>query len=341
MKVIVTGGAGFIGAHVATFLLEQNHQVLVLDDLSGGFRSNVPEGADFIQVSINDDLDSLFNDYKPQVVYHLAAYAAEGLSHHIPIFNYSNNVLGTINVLNSAYKSGCEHFVFTSSIAAYGHPHSDGSFTEATPCEPCDPYGSAKLACEHHIKAFCSYYGKMNYTIFRPHNVFGPKQNISDPYRNVVGIFMAKILKGESMPIFGDGTQSRSFSYINVVAESIAISPFLPEAKNEIFNIGGDEPMCVIDLANNIAELLNTTANIEWLPFRKEVLHAHCDHKKARTVFAEVYKKEMSIKAGLKLMVDYVVNNPVPPVTECPSEIEISDLLPPSWAKRLKTTQTI
>lgn len=335
MKIIVTGGAGFIGSHVASILLRNGHEVLVIDDLSGGFRSNIPLNCEFLKCSINDSLDDLFESFKPEAVYHLAAYAAEGLSHHIPMFNYKNNVLGTVNVLNASSKAGARHFVFTSSIAAYGHPHSSKPFDELTACEPCDPYGIAKLACEHHIKAFADYFGTLAYTIFRPHNVFGPNQNIADPYRNVVGIFMAKAMQGLPMPVFGDGSQTRSFSYINVVAESIAMAPFIKEARNQIFNIGGDDPMSVKELAENIAEIFKTPLNIDWLPERKEVLHAHCTHDKARGCFSGIYKKSVPITEGLKLMAETVIGKPIPPVTECPSPIEFYEHLPPSWSTRL------
>lgn len=335
MKAIVTGGAGFIGSHVARVLIQQGHQVLVLDDLSGGFTSNIPDGASFMQVSVNDPLDDIFCDAKPDWVYHLAAYAAEGLSHHIPMFNYHNNVLGTVNVLNAAYRAGAKHFVFTSSIAAYGHPHGEGLFDEQTHCHPCDPYGTAKLACEYHIQAFKEYYDTMDYTIFRPHNVFGPNQNIADPYRNVVGIFMNRVLQGKAMPIFGDGSQTRSFSYIDVVAESIAAAPFTDGATNEVFNIGGDEAMSVKDLATEIASVFGVEAQIEWLPYRKEVAHAHCVHDKARRVFSGPYARPIDIREGIKRMVEWVKHTPVPAPTECPAPIEIEDQLPPSWKSRL------
>lgn len=335
MKVIVTGAAGFIGSHVVADLLSAGHEVLAIDDLSGGIITNIPAGATFVQMSVNDNLGKVFTDFSPDFVYHLAAYAAEGLSHHIPIFNYQNNVLGTVNVLNASYHAGAKHFVFTSSIAAYGHPHDDTPFDEKNHCIPCDPYGTAKLACEFHLKAFVEYYGNMKYTIFRPHNVFGPNQNISDPYRNVVGIFMAKALTKAAMPIFGDGSQTRSFSYIDVVAESIAKAPFVKDAENEIFNIGGDIPLSVKELAEKISTIFEIPLNIEWLPFRKEVAHAHCTHNKARAVFQTIYDKATSIDDGLNLMAADVLKKSIPPVTECPAPIEIFDLLPPSWASRL------
>jgi len=336
LRAIVTGGAGFIGSHVAERLVRGGHDVLVVDDLSGGFRENIPEGARFAHVSITEPLDDLFQRARPDVVYHLAAYAAEGLSHHIPVFNYTNNVTGTVNVLAASRRSGAKHFVFTSSIAAYGHPADDKPFSEATPANPVDPYGIAKLACEQHIKAFEHYFGGPSYTIFRPHNVFGPRQNVADPYRNVVGIFMARALEGRPMPVFGDGSQTRSFSYVDVVAESIVQAPAVPAARNATINIGGDEPMSVRDLARHIAAVMGVPDNVELQPPRKEVMHAHCDHTLAQRVFRDIYARHtVRIVDGLRLMAEHVKSHPVPPATECPSAIELPELLPPSWATRL------
>ena len=335
VKVIVTGGAGFIGCHVARVLVDAGHTVLVLDDLSGGFDENVPPKAAFERRSIIEDLDSLFQKFKPDVVYHLAAYAAEGLSHHIPVFNYSNNLMGTANVLGAAYRSGARHFVFTSSIAAYGHAHRGSTFSEDDACVPCDPYGVAKLACENHIRVFHDYFRRPSFTIFRPHNVFGPHQNPSDPYRNVVGIFIKRALSEESLPIFGDGSQTRSFSYISSVARCIAEAPFVEAAKNQVFNIGGDESMSVRDLACHICRLVGVGEKLEFLPARKEVLHAHADHSKVRRVFPEAFTESLDIVDGLKETVEFIRNKPIPEATECPSTIEILDHLPASWAARL------
>jgi len=335
MRVLVTGVAGFIGSHVAELLVADGHDVLGVDDLSGGFLENVTQGVLFKQASVTDDLGQMFGDFRPQIVFHLAAYAAEGLSHHIPRFNYENNIVGTVNVLSEAYRIGCEHFVFTSSIAAYGHPTSETPFDETTPCVPCDPYGTAKLACEYHIKSVAEYYGGPAYTIFRPHNVFGTRQNISDPYRNVVGIFMARALHDQPLPIFGDGSQTRSFSHIGAVARAIASAPWVPAAQNETFNIGGDESMSVRELAENVSREFGVTPKLEFMPPRNEVQHAHCNHVLARSVFADAYTQAVDIRSGLREMAEYVRSHPVPPATECPAPIEISDRLPPSWAKRL------
>ena len=337
MRIVVTGAAGFIGSHVSECLWAAGHEILALDDLSGGVRTNLPASVRFEQYSVLSPLDELFGTFRPHAVYHLAAYAAEGLSHHIPVFNYQNNVVGTANVLAAAYRAGVEHFVFTSSIAVYGHPYGPEAFAESMPCNPCDPYGVAKLACEHHIKAVYAYFGRPAYTIFRPHNVFGPRQNISDPYRNVVGIFMNRALRGMPLPVFGDGSQTRSFSYISTVARCIADAPWTPDAKNTTINVGGDESMSVRALAELVLDLLGASATIESLPARNEVLHAHCKHELARHIFPKAYAEAVDIKAGLKIMAHALQGVTFPQATECPSTIEIIDRLPPSWKNRITT----
>jgi UDP-glucose 4-epimerase len=335
MNVVVTGAAGFIGSHVAEILAASGHRVLGIDDLSGGFRENVPPSAEFLKCSILEPLDQMFRTFQADAVYHLAAYAAEGLSHHIPVFNYTNNVVGTANVLAAAMRVGVRHFVFASSIAVYGHPTSDSPFDEDSPCTPCDPYGVAKAACENHIRATTEYFGYPDFTIFRPHNVFGPRQNIADPYRNVVGIFMARCMKREPIPVFGDGSQTRSFSYVHTVARCIAEAPITAAARNKTFNVGSDEVMSVRDLATRVAETMGGKADIEWLPARHEVQHAHARHDRARRVFANAYADEIDIVSGLRVMAAEIRRREIPDPTECPSPIEISDSLPSGWALRL------
>lgn len=331
MRVVVTGVAGFIGSHVAKQLLESGWSVCGIDDLTGGSRANVHESVDFFQRDCCQPLDGIFEAFEPTAVVHLAAYAAEGLSHHIPNFNYVNNVVGTTNVLSAAFRAGAKQFVFASSIAAYGHPEGSAILTEKDPCEPCDPYGIAKLACERHIAAFHDYYGGPDYTIFRPHNVFGPNQNISDPFRNVVGIFFRCAKQGLPFPVFGDGLQTRSFSYIDVVAKCIALSLTEAKAKNETFNVGGDQAMTILELASAIQRVTGTTSAIDFLAPRKEVLHAHADHKKAREVFPKAFAEAISVEEGLQLTAEYVAQLDVPPPTPCPAPIEIEAGLPSRW----------
>ena len=193
MKILVTGAAGFVGSHVASLLAKQNNEVTGLDDLSGGRLANVPADVKFVEGSITDYgmLENLFSKGRFDYVYHLAAYAAEGLSHFIRRFNYENNLIGSVNLINQSVLHGVKCFVFTSSIAVYGK--NQLPMTEDLVPVPEDPYGIAKHAIELDIKAAHEIFG-LNYTIFRPHNVYGENQNISDRYRNVIGIFMNQIM---------------------------------------------------------------------------------------------------------------------------------------------------
>jgi UDP-glucose 4-epimerase len=327
-KILVTGGAGFIGSHVAQILVNQHHEVTVLDDLSGGSRENVPPGCELIQGDITDNrlVADLFASHNFELVYHLAAYAAEGLSHFIRRFNYTNNLIGGVILLNAAIKEGTRRFIFTSSIAVYGAGQLP--MTEDMTPEPEDPYGIAKRAFELDLQAAAAMFG-IEYVIFRPHNVYGENQNIGDPYRNVVGIFMNRIMRGEPMPIFGDGGQTRAFSYIGDVAPIIAAGGFEPRARNRIFNVGADKPVTVLDLARMVAEVFGVKPHIVHLAPRQEVLHAVSDHAALREVFPAA--TNTPIRDGLARMAAWsrTKGQQVPtPFTD----IEIEENLPESWA---------
>src|SRR6201981_858579 len=255
---LVTGGAGFIGAHVTNELIKQGHKVVVLDDLSGGFRENVNPAATFVHGSIMDHelLSKLFTEHKFDYVYHLAAYAAEGLSHFIRRFNYHNNLIGSVTLLNAAVRHDVKCFVFTSSIAVYGRNQLPMR-EELTP-QPEDPYGIAKYAVELDLRAAHEIFG-LNYVIFRPHNVYGPNQNIADTYRNVIGIFMNQALRGKPMTIFGDGQQTRAFSYVEDMTDAIVRSATMQSCYGEIFNVGADKPYTVLELAHQVARVLDVS----------------------------------------------------------------------------------
>lgn len=282
--ILVTGGAGFMGSHVADELLKAGHRVVVLDDLSGGFRENVPAGAQFVEGSVTDAalIEKLFTEHHFDYVFHLAAYAAEGLSHFIRRFNYENNLIGSVNLINASVNHGVKCFVFTSSIAVYG-AHQTPMTEDLTP-EPEDPYGIAKYAVEMDLAAAQRMFG-LPYIIFRPHNVYGERQNIGDKYRNVIGIFMNRIMQGLPMPVFGDGEQARAFSHIDDVAPVIARSIGVPAAYNQVYNVGADTPYTVNRLAEVVAAAMGVEPRIERLPERNEVKVAYSDHAKARAAF--------------------------------------------------------
>jgi UDP-glucose 4-epimerase len=329
MKSLVTGGAGFIGAHVTDHLIELGHQVVVLDDLSGGFEENVHPKAKFVKGSVNDNalLEKLFAEEKFDYVYHLAAYAAEGLSHFIKRFNYNNNVIGSINLINQSVIHKIKCFVFTSSIAVYGKGQLPMK-EDMTPM-PEDPYGIAKFAVEMDLKATHEMFG-LNYVIFRPHNVYGEYQNLGDRYRNVVGIFMNQLMQGKSLTVFGDGSQTRAFSYIGDVAPYIANSVNIPKAYNEVFNIGGDNEYSVNELATEVMKTLKMEQPLRHLEARNEVLHAYSDHTKMKTVFAIKDNGFTSLSDGLQKMADWAKKAGVKKSGKF-ENIEITEKLPKIW----------
>jgi UDP-glucose 4-epimerase len=331
---LVTGGAGFIGANVARDLLRRNYRVVVLDDLSGGVRDNVPDGADFRHGSICDPalVDALFAECRFDFVYHLAAYAAEGLSHFIKRFNYTNNVVGSINLINAAVNTGgVRCFVFTSSIAVYGAGQLPMS-EDLVPA-PEDPYGIAKFAVEQELRVTRDMFG-LPYILFRPHNVYGEFQNIGDRYRNVIGIFMNQALRGEPFTVFGDGEQSRAFSYIADVAPVIARSVEVPAAYNETFNIGGDTPYTVNTLTRETAAAMGVPLSVRHLPARHEVHTAYASHEKARKTF-ELTDAPVPLAEGLARMAAWVRERG-PQEPSVFDAVEVRRNLPPSWLAVLR-----
>ena len=325
---LVTGGAGFIGSHVVDRLLAASHRVVVLDDLSGGSADNVAEGAVLVRGSILDVplVDRLFADHRFDYVFHLAAYAAEGLSHFVKRFNYSNNLIGSVNLINAAVNAGTVRcFVFTSSIAVYGTGQLP-MHEDLVPA-PEDPYGIAKYAVERELHASHAMFG-LPFVVFRPHNVYGERQNIGDRYRNVVGIFMNHALRGEPMPIFGDGLQSRAFSHIDDVAPAIAASIDRPEAYGQVFNVGADRACTVLELAQLVARVMGVAADIRFLPARREVPHAYASHDKFRRVFAA--PESVPLEEGVRRMAAWARTHGARESAPF-SQIEITKNLPPSW----------
>ena len=331
---LVTGGAGFIGSHVVDHLIDQlGIEVVVLDDLSGGFRENVHPKARLVEGSIVDAalVTRLFTRHRFDYVYHLAAYAAEGLSHFIKRFNYLNNLIGSVNLINASVNHEVKCFVFTSSIAVYG-TNQLPMREDLTPM-PEDSYGIAKYAVEMELKVSHELFG-LDYVIFRPHNVYGERQNLGDKYRNVIGIFMNRLMQGEPLPIFGDGEQRRAFTYIKDIAPAIARSPLQASARNQVFNVGSDQHYSVNELALEVIAAMEMPARLEHRQARNEVKLAFSDHSKFTSVFPNGHSTALA--DGIRRMAGWAKTSGIRHSREFDG-IEIHKNMPPAWAGVLPT----
>ena len=274
MKVLITGVAGLLGSRLADWLVETHPEIEVvgIDDLSGGYRENINEKVEFWQMNlVTHPIENCFEVHKFDYVFHFAAYAAEGLSPFIRQYNYENNLVATARVINQCIKHDVKRLVFTSTLAVYGHGYG-GIFDENQIPKPIDPYGVAKYGCEMDIQIAGEQHG-LDWCIIRPHNVYGIKQNIWDKYRNVLGIWMYQYLNGEPMTIFGDGEQTRAFSYIDDIVEPLWNSAIRPEASKEIINLGGVEEWSIND-ANKILKKIIGSGEVVYKEGRHEVKHS-------------------------------------------------------------------
>lgn len=244
-------------------------------------------------------------------------------------FNYSNNLIGSVNLINASVNTGTiKCFVFASSIAVYGKGQSP--MTESMTPIPEDPYGISKYAVELDLRTSHELFG-LNYVVFRPHNVYGERQNIGDPYRNVIGIFMNQILQRKPMTVFGDGQQTRAFSYISDVAPAIAESIFRPSSWNAVYNIGADTPYTVLTLADTVAKAMGVRPTILHLEPRNEVVAAFSSHEKAKSVFGDL-GANVSLESGIDRMAEWVKQTGARQGKPF-NGIEISKNLPKSWAR--------
>ncbi len=274
MKVLITGVAGLLGSRLADWLVE-NHpkiEVVGIDDLSGGYKENINPKVEFWQMNlVTHPIENYFEVHKFDYVFHFAAYAAEGLSPFIRQYNYENNLVATARIINQCIKHDVKRLVFTSTLAVYGHGYG-GIFDENQIPKPIDPYGVAKYGCEMDIQIAGEQHG-LDWCIIRPHNVYGIKQNIWDKYRNVLGIWMYQHLNGEPMTIFGDGEQTRAFTYIDDIVEPLWNAAIRPEASKEIINLGGVEEWS-INNANEVLRKVIGSGEVTYKEGRHEVKHS-------------------------------------------------------------------
>jgi len=307
--ILITGVAGLLGSRLADWIIENKPEVTVIgvDDLSGGYKENINPKVNFWQMDlVNHPIENIFESHDIDYVFHFAAYAAEGLSPFIRCYNYDNNLKATAKIVNECIKHNIKRLVFTSTLAVYGHGDG-GIFDESQQQAPIDPYGVAKYGCEMDIQIAGEQHG-LDWCIIRPHNVYGVKQNIWDKYRNVLGIWMFQHLNGEDMTIFGDGEQTRAFSFIDDSLEPLWNSAVREEASKEIINLGGIEEISIKDASVVLREVIGE-GNIVHLEPRHEVKHSIPTFQKSIDILGFEYKTEL--KEGLVKMWEWAKEQPM------------------------------
>lgn len=332
MKCLVTGGAGFIGSHVADCLIDDGHEITIIDNLFGGYLENVNPKAKFVKKDLID-LDP--NDVLLKgidVVYHIAAFPAEGLSLFVPFQIFQKNLMSFLRLLAACINNDVKTIVFTSSMAVYGE-NQEYPFDESLPRNPTDPYGVSKAVSEQFLEIYSEEYG-FNYVILRPHNVYGIRQNLNDPYRNVLGIWINRLLNAKQPVIYGDGEQTRAFSHVSDMARCTADSAFNEKCYGEIINIGGAEPYKINDACKFLMDAFGVDMEPQYYPDRpREVRHAYCTTEKSARLLG--FNESKELKVGLKEMVEWAKTLPEQKFKYLDEKTyEITKKMPETWLKK-------
>jgi len=309
-SVLITGVAGLIGSRFADWILENHpeYEVVGIDNLFGGYMDNVDDRVVFYKEDLSTDkIDYIFEKHGFEYVFHFAAYAPEGLSPFMRMFNDKNNMLSTDNIINECISHDVKRLIYTSSMSVYGWGRFKGEpFDENDRPEPIDPYAVSKYACEMNIKIAGEQHG-LDWCIIRPHNCYGEKQNIWDKYRNVLGIWMYQILNNKPMLIYGDGEQTRAFSYIEDCLPAFWNAAVLPEASKEIINVGGAKGYSINEAAELLCKITGYD-NVEHKESRHEVKHAVPKPDKSIKILG--YEQKTTLEDGLRQMWEWAKKQP-------------------------------
>ena len=309
MKILVTGVAGLLGSRLAEWILSNtDHKVIGIDDLSGGYTENIPKGVKFYKFDLKNlsRIDKLFNKHKPDIVYHFAAYAAEGLSPFIRKYNYENNLISSTNLITCSIKHDIKRFVFASSMSVYGNKYEPPFHEDLQQC-PIDPYGVAKFSVEQDLKIAYEQHG-LAYTIVRPHNFYGQNQNIWDKYRNVLGIWMYQIINDMQPTIFGDGEQVRAFSYVDDSLIPFWNASQRDECIGEIINLGGIKEYTINEACNTLIRVTGTNLKPLYLEERHEAKHAWSTWEKSIKLLD--FEHKIDLEEGLTKMWKWAQTQP-------------------------------
>lgn len=296
MRILVTGSAGFIGSWIANALVEKGEEVYGVDNFSGGERENYSGDYEMfvIDLAIASQVERVIKKIKPQIIFHLASCAREGASAFQPLYVSQTNYQAFMNLIEPAINYGMKKIIFTSSMAVYGNQ--TPPFSEDMSMRPADVYGVNKSAIEQTIELLADIH-EFDYVILRPHNVFGSRQSLTDKFRNVVAIFMNRIMRNEPLYIYGDGKQERAFSYIE---DSLPSFIRALAVRNEIINVGGRHKTSLNHLAGLVCEAMDVSNNYprEYLPQRpREVKYAYSTYKKSERLLG--YKEKIGYEEGI------------------------------------------
>jgi UDP-glucose 4-epimerase len=329
-NVVVTGGAGFMGSWLVDELIDRGHNVTTVDNLLGGYSKNVNKNCLFVKADLRKKAKVNVVVKKADLIFHLAAYAAEGQSFFSPISINDINITPMNNLLVAAVNNDVEKFVFTSSMAVYGNQ--SAPLSELMPRKPVDPYGASKAYCETMLEIFARTYG-FPYVIIRPHNVYGPRQNIADAYRNVLGIWINRILRHKSPMIYGDGEQTRAFSYIEDVTPAIANAGFFDRAVGQIINVGSEEVTSINKACSIVLDVMSSDLKPIYVEARLgEVKNAYCTVEKSMKLLD--YKGRYTLREGVARMVEWAKRvGPQDPTYTL--SLEITKRAPRVWLDKL------
>jgi len=329
-KILVTGVAGFLGSHLSEKLADQGHKVIGIDNMTGGYKDNIPKNIEFFNFDCCDFEKMKSKMKNIDVVYHCAATAHEGLSVFSPVEITKNNYMASVSVFTAAISSKVKRIIFCSSMARYGDQETP--FTENMNPKPVDPYAISKVAAENVLINLCDL-NKVEWVIAVPHNIIGPRQKYDDPFRNVVSIMINRMLQKKAPIIYGDGKQKRCFSYIDDCLSCLLPMLDQENLNKQIINIGPDEEYVTI---NEISDICSNITGSNLKPIYKkdrprEVKHATCSADKARKLLN--YKTKTNLKTGIVNTYKYIQKRG-PKNFEYNINLEIkNELTPDTWLK--------
>ena len=299
-QCLVTGGAGFIGSHVVDGLVEKGHSVRVLDDFSTGREANLAPGAGRVEVvrGTVTDPETVRKAFAGVAwVFHLAALPSVQRSVENPVASHEACATGTLNVLDAARQAGVRRVVYAASSSAYGDtPGTVRKETDAL--SPMSPYAAAKLAGEHYCKCFTTVYG-LETVRLRFFNIFGPRQDATNPYSGVIALFIGAMSGGRAPTVYGDGSQSRDFTYVGNAVQAVLKAAEAPAAVGNVYNVGNGSSTSVLGLVKHLNELLGTRIEPRFAPARAgDVRYSEADITRAQQDLG--FAPAVSFKEGLR-----------------------------------------